>query len=276
MVGCDVERGPELRHWSSIALQAFSGDPAVMPDVVVAIRELRRFADELIEDKQRTPGDDLTSALVRAVDDGDLALDDVRSLLTELLSASVDNTTHSMGLAVWLLAAHPDEWSAVARGAAPLDRAVEECARFEPVIRHGNHVATRDVELLGVDGSRRHPGDGVPGVGAPGPGGLRRIPTGSTPRAPRNRNSSSASGVTTASAPRSPAWRSRRSCGAVTTRWGPPRIGAGARVETAVTGEVHALPVEFDALGTGSIARGSSELAATNRATDRGGRWRCR
>ena len=39
MVGCDVERGPDCRHWSSIALQAFSGDPAVMPDVVAAIRE---------------------------------------------------------------------------------------------------------------------------------------------------------------------------------------------------------------------------------------------
>ena len=86
MVGCDVERGPELRHWSSIALRAFSGDPSVMQDVAVAIRALRRFADDLIEEKQRTPGNDLTSALLDAVARGDLALDDVRSLLAELLS----------------------------------------------------------------------------------------------------------------------------------------------------------------------------------------------
>ena len=123
MVGCDVERGPELRHWSSIALRAFSGDPSVMQDVAVAIHALRRFADDLIEEKQRIPGNDLTSALLDAVARGDLALDDVRSLLVELLSASVDNTTHSMGLAVWLLARHPDEWSTVASGSAPVDRA---------------------------------------------------------------------------------------------------------------------------------------------------------
>ena len=34
--------------------------------------------------------------------------------------ASVDNTTHSLGLAVWLLSAHPDQWSAVAQHAAPV------------------------------------------------------------------------------------------------------------------------------------------------------------
>ncbi len=150
MVGCDVGRGPELTHWSSIALQAFSGDPSVMDDVIEAIRELRRFADELIAEKRRSPGDDITSALLRAVDDGRVGRADVRSLLTELLSASVDNTTHSMGLAVWLLCEHPDQWSAVAERAAPVDRAVEECSRYEPVIRHGTHVAERDVELLGV------------------------------------------------------------------------------------------------------------------------------
>ncbi len=247
MVGCDVERGPELRHWSSIALQAFSGDPAVMPDVVAAIRELRRFADELIEDRRRTPGDDLTSALLRAVDDGDLALDDVRSLLTELLSASVDNTTHSMGLAVWLLAAHPGEWSAVARGAAPLDRAVEECARFEPVIRHGNHLATRDVEVLGFD------------IAA---GTLVTVYLASAHRDPAVYDAPDTfDAARRPSQPQLEFGLGRHYCigaalarmeiqevvNAVTARWSPPRIGAGARVETAVTGEVHALPLEFDA-----------------------------
>ncbi len=246
MVGCDVERGPELRHWSSIALRAFSGDPSVMQDVAVAIRALRRFADDLIEEKQRTPGDDLTSALLDAVARGDLALDDVRSLLTELLSASVDNTTHSMGLALWLLARHPDEWSAVASGSAPVDRAVEECARFEPVIRHGTHVAIRDLELLGVD---------VP------EGTLVTVYVASAHRDPAAYDLPDAFSV--ARRPAHPQLQfgiGRHHCvgaalarmeiqevvGAVITRWGAPSIGPGARVETAVTGEVRSLPVEFE------------------------------
>jgi cytochrome P450 len=245
MVGCDPERGPELRQWSTIALRAFSGDPAVMDDVAGAVRHLRRFADELIEDKQRSPGDDITSALLRAVDEGSLTLGDVGSLLTELLSASVDNTTHSMGLAVWLLAEHPAEWSAVACGTAPIDRAVEECARFEPVIRHGNHVATRDLQLLGVQ---------VP---------ARTLVTVYLASAHRDPSVYTAPDVfDVARRPAQPQLQfglGRHYCvgaalarmevqevvRAVTTNWRAPRIGRVARVETAVTGEVHALPVEF-------------------------------
>jgi cytochrome P450 len=150
MVGCDSERGPELAHWSAIALQAFSGDPAVMGDVREALRYLRRFADELLEAKQREPGDDITTALAAGIEDGALTHSDARSLLTELLSASVDNTTHSMGLMVWLLCEHPDQWALVASDAGLVERAVEECARFEPVIRQGKHFNEHDAELLGV------------------------------------------------------------------------------------------------------------------------------
>jgi cytochrome P450 len=150
MVGCDVERGPELARWSAIALQAFSGDPAVMGDVRQALRFLRHFADDLLESKQPAPGDDFTSALVRGIEDGVLTHEDARSLLTEVLSASVDNTTHSMGLVVWLLCEHPDQWQLVASDGDLIERAVEECARFEPVIRHGKHFNEHDTELLGV------------------------------------------------------------------------------------------------------------------------------
>ena len=55
-------------HWSAIALQAFSGDPAVMGDVRDALRYLRRFADELLEAKQRAPGDDITTALAAGIE----------------------------------------------------------------------------------------------------------------------------------------------------------------------------------------------------------------
>ena len=56
MVGLRGERGPELAHWSAMALQAFSGDPAVMGDVREALRYLRRFADELLEAKRTCAG----------------------------------------------------------------------------------------------------------------------------------------------------------------------------------------------------------------------------
>jgi len=248
MVGCDVRRGSELAHWSTIALQAFSGDPAVMDDVTAAIRELRRFADELIEEKERAPGDDITSALLRAVDDGVLTRDDVRSLLTELLGASVENTTHSLGFAVWLLSEHPDEWAAVASGAAPVERAVEECARYEPVIRHGNHVAEADVEWFGM-----------------------QVPAGTLVTAylaSAHRDPAAYTDPDRFDAARRPAQPQlefgvgRHFCigaalarmeiqevvRAVTARWRVPRVASGAVIRTATAGEVDALPVEFEAV----------------------------
>jgi cytochrome P450 len=243
MVGCDAERGPELAHWSRIALRAFSGDPSVMDDVTAAIRELRRFADELIVEKQQSPGDDITSALLRAVADGSVDRRDVRSLLTELLSASVDNTTHAMGLAVWLLCEHPDQWAA-----GSIESAVEECSRYEPVIRHGNHVATRDVELLGV---------------ALPVGTLVTVYLASAHRDPAVYEDPDRFDTTRRpTQPQLVFGVGRHFCvgaalarmeiqevvRAVTTRWQAPRVGPSARVHRAVAGEVDALPVEFETL----------------------------
>ncbi len=73
-----------------------------------------------------------------------------RALLTELLSASVDNTINSIGVAVWLLARHPDAWEAAAHADVGVERIVEECARYEPVVRHTTVVAERDTEIEGV------------------------------------------------------------------------------------------------------------------------------
>jgi cytochrome P450 len=246
MVGCDVERGPELAATSAVALQAFSGDPAVMDDVLAAIRVLRRFADELIEAKRAQPGDDITTALVAGIDDGALSHRDARSLLTELLSASVDNTTHSTGLALWLLCEHPDQWEVLAPDDALVERAVEECARYEPTIRHGNHVNDADVELLGTP---------VPA------GTLVTVYLAAAHRDPDVYAEPDRFDVTRRlPQPQLTFGVGRHYCvgaalarmeiqevlRAITARWRKPRLAPGVLVETALSGIVRELPVEFD------------------------------
>jgi cytochrome P450 len=246
MVGCDVERGNELAEQSAIALQAFSGDPTVMDDVGAAIRHLRRFADELIEEKRARPGDDITSALVAGIESGALTPRDARSLLTELLSASVDNTMHSMGLALWLLGERPDQWLQLAREPRLIEGAVEECARYEPPIRHGNHVNDEAVDLLGF---------AVPA------GTVMTVFLASAHRDPAAYPDPDRFDVTRRlGQPQLNFGLGRHFCiGAalarmeihellrvVTARWSSVRVGAGARVETAVSGVVRELPLEFE------------------------------
>jgi cytochrome P450 len=246
MVGCDVARGRELADQSAVALQAFSGDPKVMDDVTAAIRHLRRFADELIEEKRARPGDDITSALVGGIENGVLTHRDARSLLTELLSASVDNTMHSIGLALWLLGERPDQWSLLVREPGRIESAVEECARYEPPIRHGNHVNDDAVDLLGY---------AVPA------GTLVTVFLASAHRDPAVYPDPDRFDVTRRLAqPQLNFGLGRHFCiGAalarmeihellrvVTSRWASVRVGAGARVETALSGVVRELPLEFE------------------------------
>ncbi len=221
-----------------------------MDDVTAAIRQLRTFADELIEEKERQPGDDITSSLLCCVDDGVLTRRDVRSLLTELLSASVDNTTHSLGIALWLLCDHPDEWAAVAGGDAPVDRAVEECARYEPAVRLGQHFAEHDAELLGV----------------PVPAGTLvtaylasahrdpavydqpdRFDVGRRPAQPQLQFGIGRHFCVGAALARMEIQEVVRS---VTTRWRGARLASGVRMNTLLAGTVDALPVTFEVAST--------------------------
>jgi cytochrome P450 len=252
MVGCDPAHGPELAERSATALQAFSGDPAVMADVNDAIRSIRRFADELVAEKRSRPADDVTSELVRGIDDGILTEHDARSLLTELLSASVDNTMHSMGLALWLLCRHPDQWSRLVREPALLDQTVEECARYEPVIRHGNHVNDEAVTLLDFP------------VRA---GTMMTVFLASAHRDPAVYADPDRFDVTRRLAqPQLNFGLGRHHCigaalarmeieevlRAVTKRWSSVRAAPGARVEIALSGVVRELPVEFETRGQDS------------------------
>ena len=154
-----------------------------MGDVRDAIRYLRRFAAELLEAKQAEPGDDITTALVAGIEQGLLTHADARSLLTELLSASVDNTTHSMGLMIWLLCEHPDQWALVAADDELVERAVEESRALRAGDPAGHAFQRTRGRAARHRGARGHADDRVPRRRPPrsrrvrGPRFLRRDPT---------------------------------------------------------------------------------------------------
>ena len=111
--------------------------------------ELAGYTAELLATKRRRPGDDLATMLATASEAGTIDDVDAFHLLEELLSASVDNTANTAGLALFTLANHPDQWRAVHDDPALLAGAVEECGRYEPAIRHTIKYARSDTELLG-------------------------------------------------------------------------------------------------------------------------------
>ena len=135
MVGAPDSDAPDLARLSKVLLSVFTATAEMVEPVRAAGVELAAYTRRLLLDAS-SGGDDLTSALVAAERDGRLLSGDAFFLLEELLSASVDNTANTTGLAAFTLAGRPDEWRRLHADADAVPAAVDECGRFEPAIRH--------------------------------------------------------------------------------------------------------------------------------------------
>jgi len=115
-------------------------------DVVVAM--LRH----LVEAKEREPGDDLVSDLIRARDGAEqLTRDELLSTIFQLIVAGHETTTNLIGNAVVQLLRHPDQLRALREDPALLPGAVEELMRFDGPAQHATfRYATEDLQYDGV------------------------------------------------------------------------------------------------------------------------------
>jgi cytochrome P450 len=130
LFGVSEARRPQLRGWTrTLVLQA---DPPAV--IYAAYGELLAYLGELVEEKRRTPGDDLTTALVRAHQDDDrLSSQELVDSLFLLLIAGHETTVHLLGHAIVNLLAHPDQL-ARARTEGLWENVVEETLRLNPPI----------------------------------------------------------------------------------------------------------------------------------------------
>lgn len=151
MVGAPESLAPRLAALSKTLLLVFTATDEMVEPVRAAKIEMAELTRELIEERRRSPGDDVVSMMLAAVADGALDEQTVYYLVEELLSASVDNTANTTGLAVWTLLQHPDVYRRVGSEPDLAATAAEECGRFEPAIRHTIKFALDDTSVGGVD-----------------------------------------------------------------------------------------------------------------------------
>lgn len=149
MVGVGAGDAPLLAQWSKALLMVFTAQASMVAPVLAAKAELATYTEDLLAHKAGSPGDDLASALADAARAGSISSTDAYCLLEELLSASVDNTANTAGLAIHTLAQRSDAWRRLHEDAALVSPAVEECGRFQPAIRHTIKYATADTTLDG-------------------------------------------------------------------------------------------------------------------------------
>jgi cytochrome P450 len=106
----------------------------------------------LVETKERVPGDDLVTGLIRARD-GDERLDhqELLSTLLQLIIAGHDTTTSLLGNGVVALLRHPDQLAVALADPDHLSGLVEEIMRYDAPVPHSTfRYASEDVEIAGV------------------------------------------------------------------------------------------------------------------------------
>jgi cytochrome P450 len=111
-----------------------------------------RAIGALVESKRRAPGDDLTSALIRAQEDGSSLSDsELLGTLNLILSAGSGTVTTLLCNVVVAMLSHPDQYELVRTGERSWRDVVDEVLRADsPIAQLPFRFAVEDVEVEGV------------------------------------------------------------------------------------------------------------------------------
>ncbi|GAB2817425.1 cytochrome P450 family protein [Streptomyces daliensis] len=148
LMGIDAVDHPRLRS----LYDGFFSSVTPPERVQEIIGELAAFFGGVLEQKKRSPGDDLTSALLAAGEDGDSLTDEeVLGTLQVMIAAGHETTISLIVNAVVALLTHPDQLALVSSGEADWDGVIEETLRWNAPTTHVLiRFATEDVEVGGT------------------------------------------------------------------------------------------------------------------------------
>src|SRR4051812_11934804 len=120
----------------------------------------RGYFQQLFELRRKQPGDDLTTQLVQAEEDGTkLSNDELTANIILLFGAGHETTVNLIGNGLLALFRNPDQLALLKADPALITNAVEEFLRYDSSVQMTGRVALEDIEDLG--GKRIPKGESV-------------------------------------------------------------------------------------------------------------------
>lgn len=153
VVGAPLSDAPKLEHWSHWIQRQFDAQSMVQQRdrIEAAVAEFYEYADDLLAQRRKDPGQDIISMLLAAEEEGD-SLSEVEcvNLVLNVLVGGVDTTQSQLAHTLRLLAEHPDQWEALTREPQLAHEAVQEALRFEPVTPFTARIVEQDLVFRDV------------------------------------------------------------------------------------------------------------------------------
>ncbi|NGO44511.1 cytochrome P450 family protein [Streptomyces ureilyticus] len=145
LMGIDEAQLPRLKE----LFEKFFSTQTPPEEVIATLTELAGIMAETVAAKRSAPGDDLTSALILASEDGDRLTDEEIVSTLQLMVAAGHETTISLIVnAVVNLSTHPEQRELVLAGAAGWSSVIEETLRWSTPTSHVLiRFATEDVPV---------------------------------------------------------------------------------------------------------------------------------
>ena len=148
MLGVPPEDRAQVRAWSG-ALASSLGRR--QEGISAPMRAFVEYAAQLVAERRLHPAGDLVSRLVAIEEEGDrLSEVELLSMITLLIFAGHETTSHLIATGTLMLLEHPDQLATLSANPGLIPSAVEEMLRLNgPASTTGPRFATVDVEIAG-------------------------------------------------------------------------------------------------------------------------------
>lgn len=150
MLGIPVTERKPFRAWTQ-ALLASLAAPEKEAAGMAAAEAFIAYIKTLLASKRTHPGDDLTSNLLRAEEQGNtLSENELITMIWLLIGGGHETTVNLLGNGVLVLLQHPEQMSLIQHNPTLLSSMIEELLRYTvPVLFSGARWASEDIPLHG-------------------------------------------------------------------------------------------------------------------------------
>jgi cytochrome P450 len=151
MLGTPAEDDPKLVHWTNV-FTAFE-DPAIREqweDSGAIFNEIIGYVNDQIEQRRKSPRDDLITAMMNAEVDGEKLNEiEIATFFILLMAAGNDSTRATYSSTILALLQDQEQLALLREHPEMIEAAVEEGLRCFPAFAFMGRAATSDVELHG-------------------------------------------------------------------------------------------------------------------------------